>query len=79
MVVSAYTLIRTKHYKRDQLVNKIKKLRHVKEVVSVYGEYDIVVRTETDSLEELTLFIYNKLRKIRGLTATTTMITLHKR
>jgi DNA-binding Lrp family transcriptional regulator len=79
MVVSAYTLIRTEHSKRDELVDKIKKLRFVKEVASVYGEYDIVVRTETNSIEELTLLIYNKLRKIRGLATTTTMITFRKK
>jgi DNA-binding Lrp family transcriptional regulator len=79
VVVSAYTLIRTEHSKRDELVNKIKKLRFVKEVASVYGEYDIVVRTETNSIEELTLLIYNKLRKIRGLATTTTMITFRKK
>ena len=79
MVVSAYTLIRTEHSKRDELVNKIKKLKLVKEVASVYGEYDIVVKTETNSIEELTLFIYNELRKIRGLATTTTMITFRKK
>ncbi len=79
MVVSAYTLIRTEHSKRDELVNKIKKLRFVKEVASVYGEYDIIVKTETSSIEELTLLIYNKLRKISGLATTTTMITFRKK
>jgi len=79
MVVSAYTLIRTEHSKRDELVNKIKKLRFVKEIASVYGEYDIVVKTETNSIEEMNLFIYNELRKIRGLATTTTMITFRKK
>ena len=79
MVVSAYTLIRTEHSKRDELVNKIKKLKFVKEVAFVYGEYDIVVKTETNSIEELNLFIYNELRKISGLATTTTMITFRKK
>jgi len=79
MVVSAYTLIRTEHSKREALVNKIKKLSFVKEVTPVYGEYDIIVKTETESIEELNFFIYNELRKIRGLAATTTMITLRKK
>jgi len=47
----------------------------VKEVTPVYGEYDIIVKTETESINELTLFIYNKLRTISGFTMTTTMIT----
>jgi len=79
MVISAYTLIRTEHSKREEVVSKIKKLRFVKEVVPVYGEYDIIVKTETNSIEELNFLIYNELRKIRRLTATTTMITLQKK
>ncbi len=75
MIVSAYTLVRTEHSKLEELVNKIKKLRFVKEVTPVYGEYDIIVKTETKSIEELNFFIYNELRKTHGLTATTTMIT----
>jgi len=56
-------------------VNKIKKLQLVKEITPVYGKYDILVKTETDSIKELTLFIYNKLRTISGLSMTKTMIT----
>jgi DNA-binding Lrp family transcriptional regulator len=75
MVVSAYTLVRTEHLKLEKLVDKIKKLRLVKEVTPVYGEYNLIVKTETETIEELNFFIYNELRKIPGLTATTTMIT----
>ena len=79
MVVSAYTLMRVEHSKLEKLAANIKKMRFVKEVTPVYGEYDIIVKTETNSIEELNLFIYNELRKIRGLTATTTMITLRQK
>ncbi|MGQ9641665.1 MAG: Lrp/AsnC ligand binding domain-containing protein [Candidatus Bathycorpusculaceae bacterium] len=79
MVVSAYTLVRTKYLRLEELVEKIRKLRFVKEVIAVYGEYDLVVKTETESIEELNFFIYNELRKIPRLTKTTTMITLRKR
>ena len=75
MVVSAYTLVRTERLKLEKLVDKIKKLRLVKEVTPVYGEYNLIVKTETETIEELNFFIYNELRKIPGLTATTTMIT----
>lgn len=75
MGVVAYTLIRTDHHRIQELVNKIKKLQLVKEITPVYGKYDILVKTETDSIKELTLFIYNKLRTISGLSMTKTMIT----
>lgn len=75
MGVVAYTLIRTDHRKVQRLVDKIGSLQFVKEVQPVYGEYNIIVKTETGSIKELTLLIYNKLRTISGLTRTTTMIT----
>jgi len=73
--VTAYTLVRTDHRIIKKLVNRIGKLQFVKEVTPVYGEYDMIVKTETESIKELTLFIYNQLRTISGLTMTTTMIT----
>lgn len=75
MGVIAYTLVRTGHHEAKELMNKIAKLQFVKEVTPVYGEYDIIVKTETKTIRELTLFVYNKLRTISGLTMTTTMIT----
>ena len=73
--VTAYTLVRTDQRGIKKLVNRIGKLQFVKEVTPVYGEYDMIVKTETESIKELTLFIYNQLRTISGLTMTTTMIT----
>lgn len=75
MGVVAYTLVRTDHRKVQRLVDRIGSLRFVKEVKPVYGEYNLIVKTETESIKELTLLIYNKLRTISGLTRTTTMIT----
>lgn len=75
MGVIAYTLVRTGHRKVKELMNKINKLQFVTEVTPVYGEYDIIVKTETESIKELTIFIYNQLRTVPDLTMTTTMIT----
>ena len=74
MGVIAYTLVRTGHHEVNELMNRIGKLQFVKEVTPVYGEYDIIVKTETKTIRELTLIVYNKLRTISGLTMTTTMI-----
>jgi len=43
-------------------------------VIMTYGEYDLIVRIEVDSLDELDFFIFNKLRAIEGVEATTTLI-----
>ncbi|MGD8545539.1 MAG: Lrp/AsnC family transcriptional regulator [Candidatus Bathyarchaeota archaeon] len=79
MGVVAYTFIRTSHRRIQELVNKIKKIQFVKEITPVYGEYDIIVKTETKSIKELTMLIYSKLRPIPGLEMTTTMITAKPR
>lgn len=75
MSVTAYTLVRTKHHKPKEIADKIRKLQFVKEAIPVYGEYNIIVKTETESIRELNVLIYNQLRTIPGLTVTTTMIT----
>jgi anthranilate phosphoribosyltransferase len=56
----------------------MEKLKFVKEITPVYGEYDMIVKTETETIKELTVFIYNRLRTIPVLTMTTTMITTKK-
>lgn len=73
-MISAFTLVRVSPERNVQFFEKIKKLPMIKEATLVYGEYDIIVRTRTKSMEELNSFIYNVLRKIPHVTMTTTMI-----
>lgn len=47
---------------------------NVKEAYRVYGEYDLIVRVEVDSIEELDRFHDNVLRKIREIELTETLI-----
>lgn len=75
MGIIAYTLIRIKRSKIKELMNQIKKLSFVKEATPVYGKYDMVIKTETESMRELNLLIYNYLRTIPDITMTTTIIT----
>ena len=39
-----------------------------------YGEYDLICKVESNSLEELDNFIFNKIRTTDGVTATTTLL-----
>jgi DNA-binding Lrp family transcriptional regulator len=75
MAVSAYTLIRVESDKLNIALRKLQEFKIVKEIVPVYGEYDIVIKTESENIDELTHFIYNQLRcHVPGLKITTTMI-----
>lgn len=73
MVIS-YTLARVQPAKDLMVYNKIKELAEVKEVITTYGEYDIIIKVEVESLEHLDDFVFSKLRTIDGVEATTTLI-----
>jgi len=73
MVVS-YTLARIEPPKDSTVYKEVLKLKEVKEVITTYGEFDMIVKTEVDSLPALDEFIFNKLRVIPGILYTTTLI-----
>ncbi len=73
MVVS-YTLARVQPAKDVQVYYKVKELPEVEEVITTYGEYDLIVKVNVDSLERLDEFVFNKLRTIEGVESTTTLI-----
>ncbi|MBN1682742.1 Lrp/AsnC ligand binding domain-containing protein [Candidatus Bathyarchaeota archaeon] len=74
LVVNSYTLIRVLPIKDKEVYNTIKHFSEVKDIIMTYGEYDLVIRVESPSLDNLDEFIFNKLRKIDGVTATTTLL-----
>lgn len=74
MKVSAYTLVRVEPNRTAEVMDAVKKFQIVEEVTPVYGEYDIVLKTKEKTLDELSLFVYNDLRCISGITKTTTVI-----
>jgi DNA-binding Lrp family transcriptional regulator len=77
-MVRTYTLVRVKPPRDKEIHQKIKEFSEVKEVIMTYGEYDLIVKIEVDSLDELDLFIFNKLRVIEGVEATTTLIAANQ-
>lgn len=60
--------------KDKEAYNRVKTFEEVKEVILTYGEYDLIIRVESNSLEDLDHFIFNKLRTTDGITATTTLL-----
>jgi DNA-binding Lrp family transcriptional regulator len=73
MIVS-YTLMRILPVKDRDVYRAVKNFSEVKEIVRTFGEYDLVIRVESPSLDDLDNFIFNKLRTIEGVIATTTLI-----
>lgn len=72
--VIAYVLIVTEIGKEHEVVKKLSEIEGVKEVRSVYGEYDIVARLQGSSLNEVDTMI-TKIRKTPGILRTVTLIS----
>lgn len=74
-MVVVYTLARVKPHQDREVHEKIRSLAPVKEIVTVYGEYDLIAKLELESLEALDDFIFNTIRAIEGVEATMTLIS----
>ena len=59
-----------------QIVQELMKHPAVEDVAIITGEKDIFARIRVKSIEDLNTFILDKLRKIRGIQDSTTMISL---
>ena len=73
-MITSYTLARVLPAKDKEAYQKVKAFEEVKEVILTYGEYDLILRIESNSLEDLDHFIFNKLRMTDGITSTTTLL-----
>ena len=74
-MVTSYTLARVEHTKDNIVYDKINGLSEVKEVITTYGEYDMIIKVEVESLDALDNFVFSKLRVIEGIESTTTLIS----
>ncbi|MFH1424987.1 MAG: Lrp/AsnC ligand binding domain-containing protein [archaeon] len=75
-MVVAFILANTKTGKESDVINSLKVMPEIKEAHSVYGDYDIYIRAETENLEHLNDFLLKKIRGVTGISCTTTMIGL---
>jgi len=73
-MITSYTLVRVLPAKDLEVYTTVRTYAEVKEIVLTYGEYDLILKVESNSLEELDAFIFHKLRATEGVNATTTLI-----
>lgn len=73
-MITSYTLARVLPAKDKEVYMKVKVFDEVKEIILTYGEYDLILKIESSSLEDLDHFVFNKLRAIDGISTTTTLL-----
>jgi DNA-binding Lrp family transcriptional regulator len=72
MAVTAYLLIQTEVGKADLVVDAIRGIDGVVSADDVTGPYDVIVKTEADTLDELGKMVVSKIQAVDGITRTVT-------
>lgn len=72
--IISYILIITKIGREREIAESARKIKGVTESLIVYGQFDVVVRIETETLQELDQAV-TLIRKMAGVEQTSTLIS----
>jgi len=75
-MVVAFVLCVTDAGMEREVVNKLEKFEEVDEAYVVYGEYDVIAKVHVDELAMLDKFITEKIRSVKPVQMTSTMISI---
>jgi len=73
MTVSAYILIQTEVGKAAAVATQVRAIDGVIAADDVTGPYDVVVRVEAVTMDDLGRLVVSRVQMIEGITKTTTM------
>jgi DNA-binding Lrp family transcriptional regulator len=72
-MINAYILISMRPGDSEKAIAAMRKIENIAKISVVAGDYDIVVRVQVDSLEDL-LKVTDKIQMIQGVKKTTTQV-----
>lgn len=78
-MAGAIILIQTEIGAESRVLEELIKIPEVKEVYIVYGTYDVVAKIVADTLERIREVITDKIRKLKDIRTTVTMIIVEER
>ncbi len=71
---TAFVLINVESGSEDEVFKQLKKMNEVKEAYVSYGVYDLIIKIETERLEDLKTTVTNKIRIINKVRSTLSLI-----
>jgi DNA-binding Lrp family transcriptional regulator len=71
---NAFVLLNAELGREENIIRELRNLEEVKEVFRVYGVYDIIAKVESDAMDKVKEIIIWKLRKLKGVKSTLTMM-----
>ena len=72
MSVTAYVLIQTEVGRAEKVATAARDIPGVVAADNVAGPYDVIVKTEADTLDELGQLVVSAIQKVEGITRTFT-------
>jgi DNA-binding Lrp family transcriptional regulator len=76
-VVNAYILIQTEVGRAAQVAKEVSKIKGVASAEDVTGPYDVIVRAEARSVDDLGKLVVAKIQGVEGITRTLTCPVVH--
>ena len=76
-VVNAYILIQTEVGKAAQVAKEVADIKGVASAEDVTGPYDVIVRAEARSVDELGKLVVARIQSVEGITRTLTCPVVH--
>ena len=77
MVVQAYILIQTDVGKAAEVASAIAQVKGVTLAEDVTGPYDVIVRAEAETVDDLGRLVVAQVQKVEGITRTLTCPVVH--
>ena len=72
MAINAYVLIQTEVGKAAHVASSVRSIPGVIAADDVTGPYDVIVRTEAESLDDLGRMVVSQIQAVEGITRTFT-------
>jgi DNA-binding Lrp family transcriptional regulator len=75
--VSAYVLIQTEVGKAASVADSVGKIEGVKTAEDVTGPYDVIVRVEAPTMDDVAKTVVSRIQMVDGITRTLTCPVVH--
>ena len=72
MAVTAYVLIQTEVGQAESVARRVRLIAGVESADDVTGPYDVIVRAEAPSVDDLGRLVVSQIQQIEGITRTVT-------
>ena len=76
LLATAYLLLNVETGTEEEVMRSLKSIGEVKEARMVYGVYDIIIRVETETMEEMKNIVNGRIRRLFRVRSTMTMIVV---